>query len=369
MNQITVTVTPADNPAGVYHFLQTPFWAQFKAAHGWKAYRFNWQATAADGTAFSGSVSLMVRQFARLFSIAYIPLGLELPENAPCTVFDAAYQDLLASFASAVRPLLPKNLFCIRMDPPVEFTELEAKENWLSSLHRPLKKSPTDIQPPDTVLLDIRPEPEALLAAMKPKWRYNVKLAEKKGVTVEKCGVDATAITAAIDDFYGLFEETASRDGIAVHAKSYYKDILERGAAAEKAGEPVRVTLYLAKYDGKPIAGIITLFTRTEAVYLYGASSNQHRNVMPAYLLQWTAIQDARAFGAQVYDFYGCPPTDDEHHPMHGLFRFKNGFGGQLTHRAGSIDYPVKKVVYGLYITAEKFRAFWFKKVKKLFKK
>jgi len=360
MSQITVTVTPADTPAGVYHFLQTPFWAKFKAAHGWKAYRFNWQAEC-DAT-FGGTVSVLVRQFARLFSIAYIPLGLELPDNAPFTVFDPQYQKLLASFASAVRPQLPGNLFCIRMDPPVEFTDLNAKSDWISSLQHPLKKSPTDIQPPDTVLLDIRPEPEALLAGMKPKWRYNVKLAEKKGVTVEKCGAES------VDRFYGLFEETASRDGIAVHAKSYYRDILERGAAAEAAGEPVKVTLYIAVYEDMPIAGIITLFTKTESVYLYGASSNQHRNVMPAYLLQWTVIQDARDFGAQVYDFYGCPPTDDEHHPMHGLFRFKNGFGGQLTHRAGSIDYPVKKVVYGLYITAEKLRAFWFKRVKKLFK-
>ena len=88
---------------------------------------------------------------------------------------------------------------------------------------------------------------------------------------------------------------------------------------------------------------------------------------MPAYLLQWTAIQDAKRYGCPVYDFYGMPPTDDPSHPMHGLYLFKTGFGGTIVHRPGSFDVPVRPVMYKAYIVAERMRAFIFKKlVKKL---
>ena len=221
-----------------------------------------------------------------------------------------------------------------------------------------LKKSPTDVQPPDTVLLPLDKTEEELLSAMKPKWRYNIRLAEKKGVTVRAAGAES------IDSFYKVFMETAARDRIAVHGKDYYKSLLELSAD----GAHVKTTLYIAEHEGETLAGIITLFTDTEAVYLYGASSDNKRNLMPAYLLQWTAIQDAKKFGSKVYDFYGIPPTDDEHHPMHGLYRFKTGFGGTVVHRAGSFDMPVKPFFYAFYILLEKLRAFYFKKVRKLLK-
>jgi lipid II:glycine glycyltransferase (peptidoglycan interpeptide bridge formation enzyme) len=221
-----------------------------------------------------------------------------------------------------------------------------------------LKKSPTDVQPPDTVLLPLDKTEEELLSAMKPKWRYNIRLAEKKGVTVRAAGAES------IESFYKVFMETAARDRIAVHGKDYYKSLLELSAD----GSHVKTTLYIAEHEGETLAGIITLFTDTEAVYLYGASSDNKRNLMPAYLLQWTAIQDAKKFGSKVYDFYGIPPTDDEHHPMHGLYRFKTGFGGTVVHRAGSLDMPVKPLFYTFYILLEKLRAFYFKKVRKLLK-
>ena len=85
---------------------------------------------------------------------------------------------------------------------------------------------------------------------------------------------------------------------------------------------------------------------------------------MPAYLLQWRAICDAKKAGSSYYDFYGMPPTEDENHPMHGLYRFKTGFGGQIVHRPGSIDVPLSKL-YTFYTLAEKLRSFWYKKIKK----
>ena len=366
-----------------YHFLQTRFWASFKAMHGWTPYFFEGIAvTKDDNSRINFNITVLVRKLKSFISIAYIPLGVELPkcaentQNAECAETPKTsishiqynsdeYLFLLQDTARELKKLLPPTVFCIRFDPPIEFYTNEERTEYLRMYKKTdtgekvlLKKSPTDVQPPDTVLLPLDKTEEELLSAMKPKWRYNIRLAEKKGVTVKAAGAES------IDSFYKVFMETAARDRIAVHSKDYYKSLLELPAD----GSHVKTTLYIAEHEGETLAGIITLFTDTEAVYLYGASSDNKRNLMPAYLLQWTAIQDAKKFGSKVYDFYGIPPTDDEHHPMHGLYRFKTGFGGTVVHRAGSIDMPTKRTLYGIYIFLEKLRAFYFKKVRKLLK-
>ncbi len=366
-----------------YHFLQTRFWASFKAMHGWTPYFFEGTATKADNQNIRFNITVLVRKLKSFISIAYIPLGVKLPKTADTAAessdstssfenegsqiqYDSSeYLLLLQDIARELKKLLPPTVFCIRFDPPIEFFTNEDRANYLRMYIKAdgsekilLKKSPTDVQPPDTVLLPLYKTEEELLSAMKPKWRYNIRLAEKKGVTVKAAGAES------IDSFYKVFMETAARDRIAVHGKDYYKSLLELSSD----GSHVKTTLYIAEHEGETLAGIITLFTDTEAVYLYGASSDNKRNLMPAYLLQWTAIQDAKKFGSKVYDFYGIPPTDDEHHPMHGLYRFKTGFGGTVVHRAGSIDMPVKPVFYTFYILLEKLRAFYFKKIRKLLK-
>jgi len=107
------------------------------------------------------------------------------------------------------------------------------------------------------------------------------------------------------------------------------------------------------------------LFCDNEGVYLYGASSNEHRNLMPAYSLQWKAILDAKDRGCTTWDFYGIPPNEDPSHPMFGLYRFKTGFGGTIIHRIGSVDVPLRPIMYTCYRIAEKVRYFWYKKLKK----
>ena len=125
------------------------------------------------------------------------------------------------------------------------------------------------------------------------------------------------------------------------------------------------ITVYIASHEGENLASIITLFSKSEAVYLYGASSNAKRNLMPAYLLQWTAICDAKSYGSVVYDFYGMPPSDDKNHPMYGLYLFKTGFGGRIVHRPGSLDFPLSPL-YAPYAFAESARAFYHKRIKKI---
>ena len=416
INKITESKTPNEGT-----FLQTPFWCEFKSTHGWQYNRFDVnvklsksyiESLKAEGCekstftndAYNKSFELAVlnRSFLKgLFSIAYIPLMPELPFE--CTseeVINAAMADdgetvavvnqefvtpetqtiefafLLSELSKALKPLLPKNTMVIRFDPEVTFTNLEDRDlfnyglktvAWADKLK--LKKNKVDIQPPDSTLVSLEGTEDEILARMHQKWRYNIRLSERKGVIIKKYNGDSAEISSKIDKFYELTKETNARDGNASHAKSYYRDLILSSAKQLKEGKDVpEVNLYIAEHEGDEIASIVTLFSKTESVYLYGASSNNKRNLMPNHLLQWTAMKDAKAYGSKYYDMYGMPPEGkDENHPLHGLYMFKANFGGKNIHRTGSWDVPLNAVYYG-YSWAEKLRAFWHKKVIKKIK-
>jgi lipid II:glycine glycyltransferase (peptidoglycan interpeptide bridge formation enzyme) len=240
---------------------------------------------------------------------------------------------------------LPRSVAFIRFDPPWFGEEAPA-------IGPPLIKAPADVQAPDTVLLDLSPPEGEILARMNPKWRYNIRLALRKGVAVRQAGEEGLPV------FYSLFQETARRDGIAIHSLDYYRTLFAHGrdypAGAGRRGPELR--LYLASHDGEALAAIITLFRGAEGIYLYGASSDRKRNLMASYALQWQAMTDARASGCRTYDLFGIPPSADPKHPMAGLYRFKTGFGGRIVHRPGSWDYPCRPLGAHLFRHMEKFR-------------
>lgn len=232
-----------------------------------------------------------------------------------------------------------------------------------------LRKNSVDIQPPDSTLVDLTGTEEEILEKMHSKWRYNIRLSERKGVAIHRYLGNDINLSEKIDKFYELTKITNARDGNASHAKAYYADLIKSSAEEISKGRDVPViSLYIAEHEGEEIASIMTLFSHDEAIYLYGASSNNKRNLMPNHLLQWTAMKDAKAYGSKFYDMYGMPPEGkDENHPMHGLYMFKANFGGKNIHRTGSWDIPLK-AIYRPYSVAEKLRAFWHKKVIKKIK-
>jgi lipid II:glycine glycyltransferase (peptidoglycan interpeptide bridge formation enzyme) len=199
-----------------------------------------------------------------------------------------------------------------------------------------------DIQAPDTVLVDLQAGTEDILCAMKPKWRYNAGLAEKRGVTVEKPDEQG------LDFFYALLRQTAARDGIAIHSIDYYRAVFGIFKS--------RVCLYTASHEGDPLAAIVVLRYGNKAMYLYGASSDMKRNLMAPYALQWRAMREAKEAGCVLYDLFGIPPNEDPTHPMAGLYRFKTGFGGKIVRRPGSWDFPFNSILYSLFNTAEGLR-------------
>ena len=427
-------------------FLQTPFWCEFKARHGWTYRRFEIEYTLPPLNADEGcekskeplkqvqgdnvraELAVLNRSFAKgMFSIAYIPLFPKLPyECTPEEVLDKAFSDdneavveceqserientsekvsirpsdysttsvisqeiitpetqaiefahFLSELAIALKPELPKNTIAIRFDPDVSFTNPEDRDlfNYGMQLityadRLKIRKNSVDIQPPDSTLVDLTGTEEEILEKMHSKWRYNIRLSERKGVIIHRYLGNDINLSEKIDKFYELTKITNARDGNASHSKAYYADLIKSSAEEVSAGKDVPViSLYIAEHEGEEIASIMTLFSHNEAIYLYGASSNNKRNLMPNHLLQWTAMKDAKAYGSKYYDMYGMPPEGkDENHPMHGLYMFKANFGGKNIHRTGSWDIPLK-AIYHPYSAAEKLRAFWHKKVIKKLK-
>ena len=411
-------------------FLQTPFWCEFKARHGWTYRRFEIEYTlpplnAEEGcekstefealeTTVRTELAVLNRSFAKgFFSIAYIPLFPKLPYKCtPEEVLNKAFDDenntdskvfstgsttetsiinqeiitpetqtiefchFLSELASALKPELPSNTIAIRFDPDVSFRTPEDRDLFnygmktVSYADRlKLRKNSVDIQPPDSTLVDLTGTEDEILEKMHSKWRYNIRLSERKGVVIHRYLGNDINLSEKLDKFYELTKITNARDGNASHAKVYYADLIKSSAEEISKGRDVPViSLYIAEHEGEEIASIMTLFSHDEAIYLYGASSNNKRNLMPNHLLQWTAMKDAKAYGSKYYDMYGMPPEGkDENHPMHGLYMFKANFGGKNIHRTGSWDISLK-FVYRPYSAAEKLRAFWHKKVIKKLK-
>jgi lipid II:glycine glycyltransferase (peptidoglycan interpeptide bridge formation enzyme) len=205
--------------------------------------------------------------------------------------------------------------------------------------------------------VDIAPPLEKILSAMKSKTRYNIRLSTKRGVEVSE------GIGADVDAWYGLYRQTSARDGIAIHAKNYYADLLERPHTYP--GKSPVVKLLLARAGSELLAGNIVLFWKTTAVYLTGASSNKNRNLMPTYALQWEAIRQAREAGCTSYDLYGIPPRADPSHPMFGLYQFKTGFSDRVLERWGTWDVVFLPTYAAIYAAAERVRMFFFRSLKK----
>ena len=335
------------------HFQQSGFWCDFKCAHGWKLLS-------------EDDVNVLYRQFAlgpMHSSIAYVPLAPVVQNQNSDQYLSAIYE-----FTKRITSKLPKNTLCVRFDIPLDFSTVTERDAYVDSI--PVKaraqrifihKSLVDIQPPDSIFVALDKSEEEILSAMKSKWRYNIRYAEKHNVVVRAVHAGDPSFEADLQSFYELYKTTAKRDGIGIHPLEYYRDLLEKGRANSDDADSTKITLYIGSHEGEDLAAIITLFNKDEAVYLYGCSGNNKRNLMPAYIVQWTAIKDAKQFGSKIYDFYGIPPTADENHPMHGLYLFKSGFGGKEVHRPGSIDVPISSM-YSFYVCAERFRA-WYHKI------
>lgn len=197
------------------------------------------------------------------------------------------------------------------------------------------------IQPKHVCRLNLDRTLEDVMASFTPKTRYNIRLAEKKGVEIIEGSLKD------IPDFYSVLEETCDRDNFRVRSMSYFEDLYENFITRGNG------KLLLAKYDGRCIAGIFIVSHGPKAWYLYGASSNNYRDVMPNYLLQWTAIKWAHQQGCKIYDFLGVASSFDPNSPLYGMYRFKRGFNPEVVEFIGEYDLILNKKMYHFWNVAE----------------
>jgi peptidoglycan pentaglycine glycine transferase (the first glycine) len=310
------------------HVLQSYEWGQFKAQYGWKPLRLLFQE---DGLV-RAAASVLRRKFPYLPPcITYVPKGPALDYND-----NELLQHVLVTLEDVARRY---HAIFIKMDPDVclENPSSPSAPVTVTLKRRGWRLSSEQIQFRNTLLIDLTREEDDLLMAMKSKTRYNVRLAGRRGVEVHLARLSDLPL------FYEMYVETSSRDEFIIRPFDYYRHAWQDFIEANLA------QLFIAEYEGQPLAGLILFRFGEKAWYMYGASRDLHRDRMPNHLLQWEAMRWAKAQGCTVYDMWGAPDVLDESDPMWGVYKFKKGFGGQFVRHIGAYDYPVSRLLYQFY--------------------
>jgi len=322
--------------------LQTCEWAETKARNGWEPIYAVWRGTdgAVQAAALILERTLRLGGFAARLRIHYIPRGPLLDWQD--TRLRGQVLDDLQAFSRR------KGAIFLKIDPEVPLGMGIPGGEGLSddplglSVQNELSRrgwqfSESQVQFRNTVVVDLSPTEEDLLARMKQKSRYNIRLAERKGVRIR------TGSTADLPLLYRMYAETAVRDGFVIREEGYYRSLWERFIRAGKA-EPL-----IAEVEAEPVAAVIIFRFAGKAWYLFGMSRQAHREKMPNALLQWEAMRRAKAHDCQVYDLWGAPDVFDENDPLWGVFRFKEGLGGQVLRTLGAWDFPVNPLFFQIY--------------------
>jgi peptidoglycan pentaglycine glycine transferase (the first glycine) len=302
------------------HVLQTRAWGLLKADFGWKPV-FVQQADL--------GAMVLFRRLPLGLSIGYLPRG---PVGAGAWVDFWPQVDALC---------LQERAIFLRVEPDI----WEPVAEGFTHSHLPgFIQAGQTIQPPRTILIDLRGSEDDILMGMKPKTRYNIRLAERKGVTVRQ--------SDDIGLFHRMMLTTGERDAFGVHSRDYYQRAYDSFAPSGAC------VLLMAEYEHQPLAGLMAFAHGETAWYFYGASTDEERNRMPTYLLQWEAIRWAKQRGCQVYDLWGVPDYPetelearflDRSDGLWGVYRFKRGFGGQLRRTIGTWDRIYQPLLYKLY--------------------
>jgi len=301
------------------HLLQTSAWGQFKGQFGWSSAHLIAECCGAQ---------VLFRKLPLRYSVAYIPKGPVgrhweqlLPEL-----------DTLCRQHKAILLIIEPDCW----EPSSEADIFSHMDGFFTHKHT--------IQPRRTILVDLSHDEDQILADMRQKTRYNIRLAEKKGILVNE--------SHDIEAFYAMMQTTGERDGFAVHQKRYYQ---EAYATFSPLGQCV---LLQATFEDKPVAALMAFACGDRSWYFYGASTDQERQRMPTYLLQWEAMRWAKAKGCTSYDLWGVPDFDEAYLEAHfteintglwGVYRFKRGFGGRVVRSTPALVKAYRPLLYRLY--------------------
>lgn len=310
------------------HVLQSWTWGEIKARHGWTVRRV---LICENGLPLAAA-QILRRPVPRTpYGVLYVPKGPAL-DMSDTQLFGRVWGEL-EKIARQERAIF------IKADPDIRVSEpavkLLSERGWFPSDEQ--------IQFHNTVTLDLTRSEQEILEGMKPKWRYNIRLAEKKGVVVETVAQEDANARRVL---YDMYAETSTRDGFIIRPFEYYRDVWE---SMERAGE---AKILMARVGNEPVAGLVLFRFGARVWYFYGASRSMHRELMPNHLLQWQAMKWAKEQGCAEYDMWGAPDTLTETAPMYGVYKFKMGFGGEFVERIPAHDFVVNRPLYWLYAVA-----------------
>lgn len=281
-----------------------------------------------------GSLTVWIRKIPIFGYIMYAPRG------PICDIHD---KEVLSQLTEGAKELAKKyKSIVLRIEPDIKSDDTEFKNLMLElgyKIKDDAKNFRDEIQPRYVFRLDVKGKTEDdVFKNFHQKTRYNVRLATKKGVTVK----DGTR--EDLKDFHKIMITTGQRDGFIIRPLEYFEKMYDELG-------PEHMKILMAYYEGKPISGVIPIMYGNKTWYLYGASSNEHRNLMPNYLLQWEMIKLAIKNKSDIYDLRGVPGIADD---SNGLYRFKKGFGAEYTEFLGEAYIPFKPLTYKLYKFSEK---------------
>ena len=360
----TISSLPGSSSEGLTgaHILQTWEWGQVKAANGWQPLFLTWQQ---EGNRYrlhqnhipEGQISaatmvlqrtLHVGGFAARMNVQYAPKGPLMDwNNNPLRQAVLHDLQLLAKRKGAIFIKIDPDVLLGRGAPgTTEANEHQHGQALCDSLRgMGWHFSPDQVQFRNTVQLDLSPHEVELLRNMKQKTRYNIRLAERKGVTIR------LGKPADYGLLYKMYAATSLRDGFVIREESYYRkvwDIFSQKEHNEIYHRPLAEPL-IAEVEGQPVAALVIFRFAGKAWFLYGMSTNEHREKMPNHLLQWEAIRRCKAAGCLSYDLWGAPDDFVETDPLWGVFRFKEGLGGEVLRYIGAWDFPANPILYQLY--------------------
>ncbi len=309
----------AGNPDGG-QILQARAWGEFKRAHRWAPHYL------LSETAPSIAVLELRHAVPGLGALGYVPKG---PGVAAVAQLPALIDGLRETAGSA---------FAIKVEPEIE--QSDAATSALRAMG--LEKARHDVQiSRATIIVDLRADEDAMLASFKPKTRYNIRLALRRGVVVEPVRLDG----ASIDTMYVLMASTRDRAGFTLRSKEYFAGYWRLHAAAGQG------QLFFASLDGQVLAGVFATYIGKKAWYKDGGSTKEHAAVMAPHLLQWEVMRWLKSRGVEAYDLVAVPPAAElsPAHSLYGLYRFKSGFSERITEYVGTWDLPIRRNRYAAW--------------------
>jgi peptidoglycan pentaglycine glycine transferase (the first glycine) len=329
------------------HLLQSWEWGELKRKYGWAAHRLLWSDERGAPLAAAQILqrNIPLPGLRNRFSILYCPRGpiLNWSDSSLRSQVMADLQSFAADKGAIflkIDPGLPISVGEAGADQPL-VEESAGKDAMQALAGNGWRASAEQIQFRNTFLLDLSKSEDTLLAEMKQKTRYNIRLAARKGVNVRRGDMND------FDLLYRMYAETSVRDGFAIRNPAYYQDawgsFIQAGLAKP----------FIAQVNESPVAAIIIYKYAGTALYMYGMSRDQHRKKMPNHLLQWEAIRWAKQQGCSAYDFWGAPDTIDSEDPLWGLYRFKSGFGARFVCSLGAWDFVTRPFLYWIYAVAK----------------